>query len=158
MTDEAPEAEAQTPDTPGLLKRVHNRLHAHPVTGLVTKVVVTVVGIVVILVGIVLSGPGIPGPGLLVIVFGLAILSTEWVWAERLLKRARAWLERQRQKARDMDPVVRRRRIIWGTVLLVALSIAVGLYLWRYDWPVFAVDSWDRIQDLHSAVPELPGM
>lgn len=156
MIDDGPET--QSPDAPGMLKRLHRRLHANPVTRLVTKVVVTVVGVLVILVGVVLSGPGIPGPGLLVIVFGLAILATEWEWAERLLKRARSWLEKQRDKARNMDPAVRRRRILLGTLVLVALSMAVGAYLWFYDWPGLAVSGWDRIQGIHDAVPELPGM
>jgi uncharacterized protein (TIGR02611 family) len=156
VTDEGPETEVE--DVPRLLKRFHLRLHAHPVTGVLTKVVVTVVGVAVILVGIVLSGPGVPGPGLLVIVGGLAILATEWTWAERLLRRARAWLERQKEKARAMDPVVRRRRIIVGLVLMVTISAAVVGYLWVYDWPGFAVSSWDRVQDISGFVPELPGM
>jgi hypothetical protein len=31
-------------------------------------------------------------------------------------------------------------------------------YLWYYDWPAFAVDGWDFVQDINGAVPELPGM
>ena len=31
----------------------------------------------------------LPGPGLLVIIAGLAILATEYVWAERLLQMAK---------------------------------------------------------------------
>ena len=31
----------------------------------------------------------LPGPGLLVIILGLGILATEYVWAERLLRTAR---------------------------------------------------------------------
>jgi uncharacterized protein (TIGR02611 family) len=112
----------------------------------------------VILVGIVLSGPGVPGPGLLVIVFGLAILATEWEWAERLLHRAKAWLQRQREKARAMDPAVRRRRVVLLLVATTVVAVAVLAYLWYYDWPSFAISSWDRIQSIHDAVPELPGM
>ncbi len=44
-------------------------------------------GIVVILVGLFLSLPGIPGPGIVVIVLGLGILSSEFDWAERLYTR-----------------------------------------------------------------------
>lgn len=155
MTEERPESGV---DKPGFFARLHARLHANRVTGLVTKVVVTVVGVAVILVGIVLSGPGVPGPGLIVVVFGLAILATEWEWAERLLHRAKKWLERQRDKARAMDPAVRRRRIALVLVVTSVLAAAVVAYLWFYDWPSFAVSSWDRIQSIHDAVPELPGM
>jgi uncharacterized protein (TIGR02611 family) len=157
VTDERPESAADD-DRPGFYRRLHARLHANPVTGLVTKIVVTIVGVGVILVGVVLSGPGIPGPGLLVIVAGLAILATEWEWAERLLKRAKRWLERQRDKARAMDPAVRRRRIALILVATIVLAAAALAYVWYYDWPSFAVSSWNRIQSFHDAVPELPGM
>jgi uncharacterized protein (TIGR02611 family) len=156
VIDERPESPADDP--PGFYKRLHARLHAHPVTSLFTKLVITVVGTLVVLVGIVLSGPGVPGPGLVVIVFGLAILSTEWEWADRLLKRARAWLQRQSDKARAMDPVVRRRRIVLGLAAVLAVSGAVVAYLWAYDWPTFAVTGWDRVQSINDVVPELPGM
>lgn len=55
------------------------------------RVAVTVVGAVVLAGGIALMV--LPGPGLLVVVVGLAILATEYVWAHRLLARARqgAW-------------------------------------------------------------------
>ncbi|HEY3296580.1 MAG TPA: PGPGW domain-containing protein [bacterium] len=46
-----------------------------------------VMGFTVILIGLVLSIPGIPGPGILIIVGGLAILATEYVWARRYLNR-----------------------------------------------------------------------
>ena len=41
-------------------------------------------GIVVLLAGLFLSLPGIPGPGIVVIVLGLGILSSEFDWADRL--------------------------------------------------------------------------
>ncbi len=44
-------------------------------------------GIVVLLAGLFLSLPGIPGPGIVVIVLGLGILSSEFDWAERLYTR-----------------------------------------------------------------------
>jgi len=51
------------------------------------RIAVTVAGGVVILVGIAMLV--LPGPGLLVIIAGLAILATEYVWAERLLRMAK---------------------------------------------------------------------
>ena len=158
VTDEPPGRAQSEDDRPHVLKRLHTWLHRRRLTALVTKVVVTIVGTVVILVGIVLSGPGVPGPGFVVIVFGLAILSTEFVWAERLLQRARAWLERMRDKARDMDPAVRRRRILLTLLGMSLAAGAVAAYLWYYDWPGYAVDGWDWVQDINGAVPELPGM
>lgn len=141
-----------------LARRVHTRLHANPVTGLLTKIVVTLAGVVVILVGVVLSGPGVPGPGFVVIIAGLAILATEWDWADRLLKRCQRWLRESRDKVRDMDPKVRRRRIL--LLLLAALVVAAVCTwaIWTWGWPSLAIDSWDLVQSIHSAIPELPGM
>jgi uncharacterized protein (TIGR02611 family) len=145
-------------ETRGRWKRLHERLHANPVTGLITKVVVTIVGLAVVLAGVVLSGPGIPGPGLVVIVAGLAILATEWTWAEKLLLKARAWLKKQTDRMREMDPAVRRRRAVLGTLaVLVVCGIGV-LLIWKFGWPSLAISAWDRVQSFSSLVPELPAM
>jgi uncharacterized protein (TIGR02611 family) len=52
------------------------------------RIAVTVVGFAVLLAGIVMMVT--PGPGVLVILVGLAILASEWAWAERALDRAKA--------------------------------------------------------------------
>jgi uncharacterized protein (TIGR02611 family) len=54
---------------------------------LVWTSVVLVVGLTVVLFGVVLIVT--PGPAIVVIPAGLAILATEFAWARRLLKRAR---------------------------------------------------------------------
>jgi uncharacterized protein (TIGR02611 family) len=51
------------------------------------RVVVLVVGATIAITGVALLV--LPGPGWLAIIAGLAILSTEFVWAERLLTKAR---------------------------------------------------------------------
>ncbi len=51
------------------------------------KIIVAVTGITVILAGFAMIV--LPGPALLVIPAGLAILATEFVWARRLLRKAR---------------------------------------------------------------------
>jgi uncharacterized protein (TIGR02611 family) len=51
------------------------------------RVLVFVVGFTVLVIGMLLLV--LPGPGILVIIVGLAILATEFVWARRLLVRAR---------------------------------------------------------------------
>ncbi|PTL37123.1 hypothetical protein CLG94_00905 [Candidatus Methylomirabilis limnetica] len=56
------------------------------------RVVVIVVGFTVLVLGVVLIV--LPGPAVLVIPLGLAILATEFVWARRLLVRFR-WKTRQ---------------------------------------------------------------
>ncbi|MBI4825926.1 MAG: PGPGW domain-containing protein [Nitrospirae bacterium] len=49
------------------------------------RVVMVVVGFTVVLLGIIMLVT--PGPGLVAIVAGLAMLGTEFLWARRLLKR-----------------------------------------------------------------------
>src|SRR5262245_18506377 len=55
------------------------------------RIGITIAGFAVILAGIALLV--LPGPGWLLIFAGLAILSTEYVWARRLLEKARAKAE-----------------------------------------------------------------
>lgn len=52
------------------------------------RIAVTVIGFAVLIAGIIMVVT--PGPGVLVIVAGLAILATEWAWAERALDRTKA--------------------------------------------------------------------
>lgn len=51
------------------------------------RIVVAVVGSTLILIGLALLV--LPGPGTVVLVMGLAVLSIEFVWARRLLRRAK---------------------------------------------------------------------
>lgn len=67
-------------------RRIVDRLKLHRAP----KLVVAVVGGSVVLVGFALVV--LPGPAILVIPLGLAILATEFLWARRWLKRARALL------------------------------------------------------------------
>lgn len=67
----------------------------------VYRIVVGLIGGIVLAVGVIAIP--YPGPGWLIVFAGLAVLSTEFVWAKRLLRYARgrydawnAWLHRQR--------------------------------------------------------------
>ena len=51
------------------------------------RVAVTIAGFAVVLAGLAMLI--LPGPGIVVILAGLAILGTEYVWAQRLLRKAR---------------------------------------------------------------------
>jgi uncharacterized protein (TIGR02611 family) len=104
-----------------------------------------------------MTGP-VPGPGFLIVVAGLAILATEWAWAEKLLQRARAWLEKSTAQVKNMDPAVRRRRLLLGLLVMVLVLGAAAALIAAYGWPSLAISSWDRIQSISDVVPELPGM
>lgn len=141
---------------PRFLARFHARLHLHPVTGAITKVVVTLVGVLVILAGVVMMVA--PGPGILGLILGLAILSTEWRWADRWLDAARDAAKRAADKAREMDPAVRRRRIAVGVLSVVAVALVLSALITAFGWPDLAVSGWDWLQGFSGVVPELPGM
>jgi len=53
----------------------------------IKRLIVAVVGVTVLLIGIVMIA--LPGPAFIVIPLGLAILATEFVWAKRLLDKAK---------------------------------------------------------------------
>lgn len=121
---------------------------------LTLRIVVTLVGLLVILAGIImLIGPG---QGILAIILGLAILATEYPWAERMMHNLKERVDRAAQRAREMDPAVRRRRII-GFSLASILIVGGGLWaVSAYGWPDPALDAWDAAQGIFPSLPELP--
>ena len=68
----------------------------------VRRVLVLIVGSVVLLAGVLMLV--LPGPGILAILVGLAILATEFAWAERLLRRARERAGQAIDKIRSTRP------------------------------------------------------
>jgi uncharacterized protein (TIGR02611 family) len=69
---------------------------------LVRRILVAVIGGTILIAGIVLCF--IPGPGLLLILLGLSILATEFIWA----REARAWLQRKVRAVRRRIEMTRR--------------------------------------------------
>ncbi|HJZ82664.1 MAG TPA: HAD-IC family P-type ATPase [Pyrinomonadaceae bacterium] len=63
------------------------------------RLVVGVVGITVIVIGIAMLV--LPGPGLITIALGLAIMATEFVWARALLQKARAAIKRKQPQREE---------------------------------------------------------
>jgi uncharacterized membrane protein YbaN (DUF454 family) len=65
------------------------------------KIIVAVVGFTVLLIGAAMIV--LPGPALVVVPAGLVILATEFVWARRLLKKARAWITKETPERVNKD-------------------------------------------------------
>jgi intracellular septation protein A len=65
----------------------------------------------------------LPGPGILVIVGGLALLATEYVWARKMLKTAQAQAEKV-QEAAVASPLRTAGTVVFGVGLL-ALGVAM---------------------------------
>jgi len=56
------------------------------------RVIVAVIGFTVLLIGIAMVV--LPGPAIVVIPLGLAILGTEFVWARRVMKKAKSYFDK----------------------------------------------------------------
>ncbi len=79
----------------GLRGRIRKLLHLEDVPPFVRRVIIAVIGGTILLVGIAMIV--LPGPAIVVIPIGLAVLATEFVWA-------RIWLRKTRKlfkKAKD---------------------------------------------------------
>jgi len=86
---------------------------------LVKRFAVTIVGIGLLALGMAMIV--LPGPGILVIVAGLAILGTEYVWARRLLVRAK------KEATRAQEAAVQSPARIAGTVVFGLVLFGLGL-------------------------------
>jgi uncharacterized protein (TIGR02611 family) len=71
------------------------------------RIAVTIVGGVLLLAGLVMMIT--PGPGVLVILAGLAVLASEYVWAQRALEKAREKGRGAVERGRGLVRKVRRK-------------------------------------------------
>ena len=94
---------------------------------------VTIVGAALLLLGGAMMV--LPGPGILVIVGGLALLATEYVWARRMLKTAQAQAEKV-QEAAVASPVRTAGTLLFGVALL-GLGLAM-VFLRDVDLPFWS--------------------
>ena len=96
------------------------------------RVIVAVLGFAIIVAGLALIP--LPGPGWLIVFAGLALLSTEFAWAERLLRYARAKVYGWTSWATRQSLVI---RALIGLVGLAFVAGAITLYL-----KVVGIPSW----------------
>lgn len=67
----------------------------------IRKVIYTVVGLTILLIGIAMIV--LPGPAVIVIPIGLAILASEYTWAQRIIRRGRIFVARARRRKSARD-------------------------------------------------------
>jgi uncharacterized protein (TIGR02611 family) len=129
------------PGARGRRHRFRERIRSNPLLNTAWRAGVFTIGTAVLIGGLIMMVT--PGPGLVGTVVGLAILATEFAWAQRALHRAKAAADRAKEQA--FDPRRRRRNLILGaaTALLVAAGLVAYLSLygltapWAIDEPAF---------------------
>ena len=75
--------------------RLRKWLHLEDVPPFVRRAIVAVIGGTILLVGIAMIV--LPGPAVVVIPVGLAVLATEFVWARRWLRKARKLMQQAKE-------------------------------------------------------------
>lgn len=116
---------AADPPKPRIVERLETQRERHRQRHLIVRVLYIVVGFTVLLGGLAMLVT--PGPAFIVIPVGLALLSMEFAWAERLLDRALEHGEIAKRKAARASRTQRWLGII-ACVLGVAAYLAWGLW------------------------------
>jgi uncharacterized protein (TIGR02611 family) len=89
-------------------------------------VLLVVAGVTVLLAGLAMLA--LPGPAFAVIPIGLAILSLEFLWAERAMEKALEQAEKAKEKAKQTSP--RQRWIGVGVVVLGIAAAVTAVLVW----------------------------
>jgi uncharacterized protein (TIGR02611 family) len=108
-----------TPRAQALLARLEGWAHRSPVRSLLIKAGVTLVGPIMVLAGVAMTV--LPGPGLVVVALGLALLALEYEWARHALRLMGRWLSRARDAALPRNTSGRRRAL--GVAVAVAFVV-----------------------------------
>jgi len=122
----APERPRGEPPEPELVRKLRARQEEHKLRGRLYRWGFVAVGAVVLLAGIAMLV--LPGPAFVVIPIGLAILSLEFEWAEKLLERALVKGEEARRKAAAATPA--QKRLTAAAAVLAAAACVVAVLLW----------------------------
>jgi uncharacterized protein (TIGR02611 family) len=128
-TGERPQRE--TGGGPRVIERVRARRERHRQRSRFIRIPFAIAGFVVLLVGVIMLFT--PGPGWAVIVFALALLALEFVWAERALERVIDQMERASDQVTKGSRV--RRAVVIGIGVLAAVGAVAVVVLW--DIPLF---------------------
>ena len=108
------------------VERVRERRERHRQRSRIVRAAVALAGFVVVLAGLAMIP--LPGPGLLIVAAGLAILALEFAWAER-------WLERTIEQVDAAGDKVKRasraQQVILGLLVVLAVVAVITLaYAW----------------------------
>lgn len=121
------------PPEPELVRKLRARQAEHRKRGRLYRAMYVVLGALVLAAGIAMLA--LPGPAFVVIPVGLAILSLEFAWAERMLEKALIKGEEARRKAAAATPAQKALSAV--AVALAAAAAVVAAILW--DIPLLPV-------------------
>lgn len=102
---------------PRIVQRLEAQRERHRQRGLLVRTLYTIVGFTVLIAGLLMLV--LPGPALIVIPIGLALLSLEFVWAEGLLERTLKHGETAKRKAQE---TTRTQRILSAVAAVIAVA------------------------------------
>ena len=80
----------------GLRYRIRKILHLEDTPPFVRRVIIAVIGGTILLIGVAMIV--LPGPAVIVVPLGLAVLATEFVWARRWLRKARKMFKQAKDR------------------------------------------------------------
>jgi len=111
-----------------LLDGLQERRARHKERHHLIRVAAAIGGFLVVLLGIILIP--LPGPGLLVVAVGLAVLALEFAWAEHLLERTVDRLGEAGERVKRASPVGQ------AAVALVGVLAAAASLFVAYTWDI----------------------
>jgi uncharacterized protein (TIGR02611 family) len=126
--------EGESRPRPKLIERLEARRATHRERHLLFRIGFGLLGALIVLAGLVMLVT--PGPAFVLIPIGLAMLSMEFAWAERLLGKSLEQAAVAQQKAAQ---TTRRQRILAAIATLLAIAAVVLAVLW-WDVPLLPDD------------------
>ncbi len=115
---------------PKLIEKLEARRATHRERGRIFRIAFGLVGLLVLIGGVIMLVT--PGPAFVLIPIGLAMLSLEFVWAERLLEKSLEQAQIAQEKAAQTTRTQRILGLIAGALAIAACVLAV---LW-WDIPL----------------------
>jgi uncharacterized protein (TIGR02611 family) len=115
---------------PKLIERLEARRETHRERHLLFRIAFGLAGVLVLIGGLIMLVT--PGPAFVLIPIGLAMLSMEFIWAERLLERSLEQAAIAQEKAAQ---TTRTQRILAAIATLLAIAACILAVLW-WDVPL----------------------
>jgi uncharacterized protein (TIGR02611 family) len=115
---------------PKLIERLEARRETHRERHLLFRIAFGLAGVLVLIGGLIMLVT--PGPAFVLIPIGLAMLSMEFIWAERLLEKSLEQAAIAQEKAAQ---TTRTQRILAAIATLLAIAACILAVLW-WDVPL----------------------